>query len=39
VVIEQINICGVALLKAKNDPLVGVDGDAPVAREATFQRM
>jgi len=39
VVIDQINIGGVALLKAEDDPPVGAHGDAPVPREVAFERM
>jgi len=39
VVIDQIDIRGIALLEAKDDPPVGANGDAPMTRELTFQRM
>jgi len=38
-VIEQIDIGGVALLEAKNDPPVGANGDAPIAGEVASQRV
>jgi hypothetical protein len=39
VVIDQIDIRGVALLETENDAPVGTDGDAPITRELAFQRV
>jgi hypothetical protein len=39
VVIDQINIRGVALLKAKNNPPVGAYRDAPISGQVASQRM
>jgi hypothetical protein len=39
VVVEQIDARGVALLKAKDNPLVGADSDAPITRQVARQPM
>ena len=39
VVIDQINIHGIALLEAENDPPVGANGDAPITGELAFKRV
>jgi len=39
VVIDQINIRGVALLKAEDDPPIGTNGDTPVSGEVAPQRV
>jgi hypothetical protein len=38
-VIDQIDIRGIAPLEAEDDPPVDANGDAPITRELTFQRM
>ena len=38
-VIDQVNIRGIALFEAENDAPVGTDGDAPITRELAFQRV
>jgi hypothetical protein len=39
VVIDQINIRGIALLEAEDDPPVGANGDTPITSQLAFQRM
>jgi hypothetical protein len=39
VVVQQIDISDIALLETKNNPPVGADGDAPIAREVAAQRV
>jgi hypothetical protein len=39
VVIDQIKVCRVALLEAKNDPPVGANRDAPITREIALERV
>jgi hypothetical protein len=37
VVIDQVNIGGIALLKAEDDPPVGANGDAPITGKLALQ--